>query len=69
MVPFLSSALIAAHHAGNIHASEKGSIMGTIELTDDNFQSTIKENDIVLVDFWATWCRPSVRANLRAVRL
>lgn len=27
--------------------------MTTIELTDSNFESTIKDNDIVLVDFWA----------------
>ncbi|NYD76101.1 thioredoxin [Leifsonia soli] len=30
----------------------------TTELTDANFQSVIKDNDIVLVDFWATWCGP-----------
>ena len=27
-----------------------------VELTDDNFESTISGNDIVLVDFWASWC-------------
>jgi thioredoxin len=32
--------------------------MTTVELTDSNFESTIMDNDIVLVDFWATWCAP-----------
>jgi thioredoxin 1 len=32
--------------------------MATVELTDDTFEKTITDNDIVLVDFWATWCPP-----------
>lgn len=32
--------------------------MATIDLTEATFEETIASNDIVLVDWWASWCGP-----------
>ncbi len=32
--------------------------MAVVELTQENFEDTITNNDFVIVDYWAPWCAP-----------
>jgi thioredoxin 1 len=32
--------------------------MATVTATAQNFEQTVRDNDIVLIDFWADWCGP-----------
>ncbi|MBO0811906.1 MAG: thioredoxin [Microlunatus sp.] len=32
--------------------------MATVEIDTETFAKTIRENDMVLIDFWADWCGP-----------
>ena len=32
--------------------------MATLELTNENFETTVSGEGIVFVDFWAAWCGP-----------
>jgi thioredoxin reductase (NADPH) len=36
----------------------KDTIMSTVNVRFDDFESTIVDNPIVVVDFWASWCGP-----------